>query len=112
MERGRAMCCNYLGDVPAVTGILQAGTRLVPAGAKHYMDAYIWYVQVPGSPVAYVSRMNILMHSHCDVPRTCDNTRNYGNEERDRRLQVVKLLTALNYCVGGSYILSVFQHYS
>ena len=88
MERGRAMCCNYLGDVPAVTGILQAGTRLVPAGAKHYMDAYIWYVQVPGSPVAYVSRMNILTRSHCDVPRTCDNTRNHGNEERNRRLEV------------------------
>ena len=26
-----------------------------------------------------------------------------GNEERDRRLEVVKLLTALSYCVGGSF---------
>ena len=33
-----------------------------------------------------------------------------GNEERDRRLQVVKLLTALSYRVGGSLICSVFQH--
>ena len=32
-----------------------------------------------------------------------------GNEERDRRLQVVKLLTALSYCVGGSLACSVFQ---
>ena len=32
------------------------------------------------------------------------------NEERDRRLQVVKLLTALSYRVGGSLICSVFQH--
>ena len=73
------------------------------------MDGYIWYVKVPGSPLAYVSRMNILIHSHRDVPRTCDNTRICGNEERDRRFQVVKVLAALNYCVGGSYILSVFQ---
>ena len=26
------------------------------------------------------------------------------NEERDRRLEVVKLLTALSYCVSGSFI--------
>ena len=39
-------------------------------------------------------------------------TRAYGNEERDRRLEVVKLLTALSYCVGGSFICSVFQHQS
>ena len=30
------------------------------------------------------------------------------NEERDRRLEVVKLLTTLSYCVDGSFI-SVFQ---
>ena len=34
--------------------------------------------------------------------------KNGGNEERDRRLQVVKLLTALNYCVGGSSLFAVF----
>ena len=34
------------------------------------------------------------------------------NEERDRRLELVKLLDALIYCVGGSFICSVFQHYS
>lgn len=28
-----------------------------------------------------------------------------GNEERHRRLEVVTLLTALCYCVGGSYII-------
>ena len=27
-----------------------------------------------------------------------------GNEERDKRLQVVELLTALSYCVGSSFI--------
>ena len=27
-----------------------------------------------------------------------------GNEERDRRLQVVKLLTALSYCVDSSFM--------
>ena len=31
-----------------------------------------------------------------------------GNEERDRRLEVVKFLTALSYCVvGGSFIFCV-----
>ena len=30
-----------------------------------------------------------------------------GDEERDRRLQEVKLLTALNYCVGSSIIFCV-----
>ena len=34
--------------------------------------------------------------------------KNGGNEERDRRLQVVKLLTALSYCVGGSSLFAVF----
>ena len=34
-----------------------------------------------------------------------------GNEERDRRLEVVKLLTELSYGVSGSFIFSVFQHY-
>ena len=33
-----------------------------------------------------------------------------GNEERDRRLQAVKLLTALSYCVGSSFYFFVFQH--
>ena len=32
-----------------------------------------------------------------------------GNEKRDKRLEVVKLLTALSYCVDGSFILSVFS---
>ena len=36
---------------------------------------------------------------------------NGGNEERDRRLEVGKLLTALSYCVvGGSFTFAVFQH--
>ena len=38
--------------------------------------------------------------------------RAYGNEERDKRLEVVKLLTAFSYCVGGCFICSVFQYYS
>ena len=29
-------------------------------------------------------------------------TRAYGNEERDRRVEVVKLLTASSYCVGAT----------
>ena len=38
----------------------------------------IWYTSYTGtkaSPVCYVlvSRMNILIHFHCDVPRTCDH---------------------------------------
>ena len=37
-------------------------------------------------------------------------TRAYWNEERERRLEVVKLLTALSYCVDGSFIWSAFQH--
>ena len=76
------MCINYHGNVPAVTGIFRAGTRLVPAGTTHYR--YIWYVQVPGSPVAYVSRVNILIHSHCDVPRTGDNNEAMPRERSDR----------------------------
>ena len=31
-----------------------------------------------------------------------------GNEERDGRRRLVKLLTSLSYCVGGSFIPSVF----
>ena len=41
------------------------------------------------------------------------NTRTWGNEERDRRLEVVKLHTALSYrVVGGSFIFAVFHHSS
>ena len=32
------------------------------------------------------------------------------NEERNGRLEVVKLLTVLSYCVGGAFISSVLQH--
>ena len=36
--------------------------------------------------------------------------RGYGNKEHNRRLEVVKLLTAVSYCVGDSFICSSFQH--
>ena len=38
--------------------------------------------------------------------------KNSGNEERDRRLQVVKLLTALSYCVGDSSLFAVLLQLS
>ena len=38
-------------------------------------------------------------------------TKSYWKEERDRRLEVVKLLTTLSYCVaGGSFIFAVLEH--
>ena len=37
---------------------------------------------------------------------------NGGNEERDKRLQVVKLLTALSYCVGGFSLFAMFLQLS
>ena len=55
VELGGGMCSNYQGDVPGLTGI--TGWYQVPGtiyDSTLYMYENIWYVQVPGSPVAYV----------------------------------------------------------
>ena len=70
VEIGGDMCSNCQREIPAGTGITVTGITgwYVPARTTHYMYEYIWYVQVPGSHLPYVSRVNMLIHSHfCDV---------------------------------------------
>ena len=45
-------------------------------------------------------RYNPLAGVYC-----CSFTINCGNEERDRRLEVVNFPTAISYCVGGYFYL-------
>ena len=55
VELVRGMCSNYQGEVLAASGI--TGWYHVPGTIYEstvYMYENIWYVQVPGSPVAYV----------------------------------------------------------
>ena len=55
VELGGGMCSNYQGEIPGVTGI--TGWYQVPDTIHEstvYMYENIWYVQVLGSPAAYV----------------------------------------------------------
>ena len=72
------------------------------ACACMWNDAYLFYASA-----AALHRQPTTQEGCSSPPYTAVVLLQYikkgGNEERDRRLQVVKLLTALSYCVGSSF---------
>ena len=65
VELGSDMFSNCQGDIPA----FNCNYRLVPARTTHYImctSIYVWYVEVPGSPVPYV-RIYECVRTLCDV---------------------------------------------
>lgn len=82
VELGGDMSSKFQVDAPAGTGNI--GWHRAGANSHHALNTdsmydYIWYVQLPGSPVAclYVPCANVRIHCCCDVPRTFENIRLY-----------------------------------